>query len=90
MMSNPRIGDRCRIHYREAVAAVMPHHGKLGTIRIVARPSGSVAETIRWVEADVFERRKVVKRGPRNHLVELDEGGEVVVPCGNLYAHEED
>lgn len=36
-MSNPRVGDRCRIRYRKGLRTFMPHHDKLGVIEIVGR-----------------------------------------------------
>jgi len=56
MLSNPRIGERVRVHYAEkkkpgalaAKADVMPLHGKTGIVRIRARGR------------------------PRNHGVEID------------------
>lgn len=32
MISHPKPGERVRVHYNARVRAVMPHHGKLGTI----------------------------------------------------------
>jgi hypothetical protein len=65
MIVHPRIGQRVRVHYRKAVAALMPLHGRTG--RVVIRATGP---------------------GPRNHGVELDGGGVVAVPCGNLTREE--
>lgn len=72
MLANPKVGRRVRIHYRKAIAAVMPLHGRLGTVAIACRGPG-----------------------PRNHGVELDGveldgGGVVSVPCGNLMAIREE
>lgn len=36
-MRNPKAGDRCRLHYRKAMAGFMPHHGKCGTVVIVGK-----------------------------------------------------
>lgn len=58
MMSNPKPGQRCRLHY--ATKRRGPLHGKAGTVEIAS------------------------KGRPRNHLVQLDDGTRVVVPCGNL------
>lgn len=61
MIVHPRVGQRVRVHYRKAIAAMMPLHGRTGRVAI-----------------------KATGPGPRNHGVELDGGGMVVVPCGNL------
>lgn len=37
MMSNPRPGARCRLHYRRSFAGLMPHHGRTGVVEIVAK-----------------------------------------------------
>lgn len=36
-MSNPRVGARCRLHYRKALAGLVPHHGRTGVVEIVGR-----------------------------------------------------
>ena len=61
MIRAPRPGQRVRLHYARRAAASMPHHGALGSVRLVGRGPG-----------------------PRNALVDLDGGGAVVVPRGNL------
>lgn len=67
MLANPKVGRRVRIHYRKAIAAAMPLHGKAGAVVVACRGPG-----------------------PRNHGVELDGGGVVSVPCGNLMAIREE
>lgn len=79
MMANPKVGQRVRLHYRKALAASMPHHGKLGTVRIVAKPKPQI-QSYR-LSHRTGERRV---SAPRNHGVDLDDGQFVVVPCGNL------
>lgn len=37
MISNPRPGQRVRLHYRASLAAVMPYHGRTGTVVIVCK-----------------------------------------------------
>jgi hypothetical protein len=32
MMSHPRIGQPCRLHYRAALRPIAPHHGRIGTV----------------------------------------------------------
>ncbi len=68
MISNPRPGQRVRLHYATKPARkgcptkadYMPHHGALGRVEIAGRGR------------------------PRNHGVRLDSGRFVVVPAGNL------
>jgi hypothetical protein len=38
MLTNPRPGTRCRIHYAASYAASMPHHGALGRIVLAGLP----------------------------------------------------
>jgi len=37
---HPRIGQHVRVHYAKRAAAVMPHHGRRGVVRIVATGPG--------------------------------------------------
>uniref|UniRef100_I2Q079 Uncharacterized protein n=1 Tax=Desulfovibrio sp. U5L TaxID=596152 RepID=I2Q079_9BACT len=37
MLTNPRPGQRCRIHYARAYAHTMPHHGAVGRIVLVSQ-----------------------------------------------------
>lgn len=40
MIRHPRVGQRVQVHYAKHYAALMPHHGKIGVVRIVARGPG--------------------------------------------------
>jgi hypothetical protein len=40
MIRHPRVGQRVQVHYAKHYAALMPHHGRIGTVRIVARGPG--------------------------------------------------
>lgn len=37
MLSNPRINQSARVHYRASAAPHMPHHGKAGKVVVVSR-----------------------------------------------------
>lgn len=37
MLTNPRPGQRCRIHYARDYAHTMPHHGKTGEIVLASQ-----------------------------------------------------
>ena len=37
MISNPRIGERVQIWYAAKARPHMPHHGKIGIVRIASR-----------------------------------------------------
>lgn len=37
MISNPRLGQRVRLHYAAKKRAVHPHHGKLGTVFVAGK-----------------------------------------------------
>lgn len=65
MIFHPRIGQRVRIHYAKRSAAIMPHHGKTGVVRLVAHGPGP-----RNVGVDMDGRTVVV---PRGNLVAIDE-----------------
>jgi len=55
---HPRIGQRVRVHYAKRAAAVMPHHGKRGIVRIVTAGPGP-----RNVGVEIDGRVVVVPRG---------------------------
>ena len=40
MIFRPRVGQRVRIHYARRSASIMPHHGRTGVVRIVAKGPG--------------------------------------------------
>jgi len=61
MIRHPRVGQVVQAHYAKHYAAYMPHHAKVGVVRIAARGPG-----------------------PRNHLVEFDDGSVAAIPAGNL------
>lgn len=37
MLANPQPGARVRVHYRKAIAEIMPHHGKTGTVVVACK-----------------------------------------------------
>lgn len=37
MLSNPRVGDRVRVHYRKRVGNFMPWHGRTGVVVVPGR-----------------------------------------------------
>lgn len=37
MMLNPRRGQRVRVHHARRYARMMPHHGRVGIVRVVCR-----------------------------------------------------
>jgi len=61
MIRHPRVGQVVQIHYAKHYAMHMPHHGRIGVVRIAARGPG-----------------------PRDHLVEFDDGSIAAIPAGNL------
>lgn len=65
MIFHPRIGQRVRLHYARRVAPVMPHHGKVGVVRVVSTGAGP-----RNVGVEINGRTVVV---PRGNLVAVDE-----------------
>ena len=46
MIFHPRVNQHVRVHYAKALAAAMPHHDKIGVVRIVARGPGP--GTLAW------------------------------------------
>ena len=36
MVSNPKVGDVVRVHYKKQAAPHMPHHGRTGVVRIAS------------------------------------------------------
>ena len=58
MIFHPRIGQRVRVHYAKAAATVMPHHGKVGIVRVVSRGPGP-----RNVGVEIDGRLVVIPRG---------------------------
>lgn len=38
MLSNPKLGQKVRLHYAKNKCDQMPCHGLIGTVRIVSRP----------------------------------------------------
>jgi len=73
MVSCPRIGQVVQIWYRDAVRALMPHHGKVG--RVVLASRGRPRNHM--VEVDSCER-------VGEHLAVTRV--RIVVPAGNLMA----
>ena len=65
MIFHPRIGQRVRLHYAKRSASIMPHHGKVGVVRLVGSGPGP-----RNVGVEVDGRTVVV---PRGNLVAVDE-----------------
>ena len=58
MIFHPHIRQRVRVHYTKRMAAVMPHHGRTGVVRIVSRGPGP-----RNVGVEIDRRVVVVPRG---------------------------
>ena len=58
MIFHPRIGQRVRVHYAKRAAAVMPHHGRIGVVRIVTNGPGP-----RNVGVEIDGRIVVIPRG---------------------------
>ena len=58
MIFHPRIGQRVRVHYAKRAAAVMPHHGKRGVVRVAAAGPGP-----RNVGVEIDGRVVVIPRG---------------------------
>ena len=58
MIFHPRPGQRVRIHYAKRSASIMPHHGKVGVVRIVSHGPGP-----RNVGVEIVGRTLVVPRG---------------------------
>ena len=65
MIFHPRQGQRMRVHYAKRSASVMPHHGRIGVVRIVPRGPGP-----RNVGVEIDGRVVVV---PRGNLVAVGE-----------------
>ena len=65
MIFHPRPEQRVRIHYAKRSASVMPHHGKTGVVRIVAKGPGP-----RNVGVEIDGKVVVV---PRGNLVAIEE-----------------
>ena len=65
MIFHPRPGHRVRIHHAKQSASVMPHHGKVGVVRIVSSGPGP-----RNVGVQVDRRTVVV---PRGNLIAVEE-----------------
>ena len=42
MIWRPRPGQRVRLHYRKAIVAFMPCHGRTGTVRIAGSGPGPI------------------------------------------------
>lgn len=40
MIRNPRSGQRVQLWYRKSAASTMPHHGRIGTVVLVANGAG--------------------------------------------------
>ena len=58
MIFHPRVGQAVRVHYAKAVAAMMPHHGKTGVVRVVSRGPGP-----RNVGIEIDGKLAVIPRG---------------------------
>ena len=65
MIFHPHSGQRVRIHYAKRSASIMPHHGRVGVVRVVSRGPGP-----RNVGVDLDGRTVVV---PRGNLVAIEE-----------------
>ena len=85
MIFHPRPGQRVRIHYARRSASVMPHHGKTGVVRTVAKGPGPRNVAVEIDGAVGVVRIAARGPGPGNVGVEID-GRLVVVPRGNLVA----
>lgn len=96
MMLAPRIGQRVQLWYcksmRDTSAIIYgTHHGEFGTVLVVGRP-----KRILFVDEHGNPKPVVVQlrngrtklvthdKAPRNHLIQLDSGITLCVPCGNL------
>jgi len=55
---HPRIGQHVRMHYAKRSAAVMPHHGKTGVVRVVSPGPGP-----RNAGVEIDGRLAVIPRG---------------------------
>ena len=67
MIFHPRLGRHVRLHYARHAAASMPHHGKVGVVRIV-----SVGPGPRNVGVEIDGQLIVL---PRGNLVAVDSQG---------------
>ena len=65
MIFHPRVGQHARLHYAKRMAALAPHHGKVGVVQVVGSGPGP-----RNVGVEVDGRTVVV---PRGNLVAADE-----------------
>ena len=72
MIFHPRVGQHARLHYAKRMAALAPHHGKVGVVRVVAKGPGP-----RNVGVEIDGRVIVV---PRGNLVAVDESPENTPP----------
>jgi len=65
MIFHPQPGQHVRIHYAKRSASVMPHHGRLGVVRIVSGGPGP-----RNVGVEIEATCVVV---PRGNIVAVEE-----------------
>ena len=65
MIFHPRPGQRVRIHYAKRSASIMPHHGKVGVVRLVSSGPGP-----RNVGVEIDSLTVVV---PRGNLIAVEE-----------------
>ena len=65
MIFHPRPGQRVRIHYAKRSASIMPHHGKVGVVRLVSSGPGP-----RNVGVEIDGLTVVV---PRGNLIAIEE-----------------
>ena len=65
MIFHPRPGQRVRIHYAKRSASIMPHHGKVGVVRLVSSGRGP-----RNVGVEIDGLTVVV---PRGNLIAVEE-----------------
>ena len=66
MIFHPRAGHRVCIHYARRSASIMPHHGRVGVVRIVSNGPGP-----RNVGVEIDALSVVV---PRGNLVGIGNG----------------
>jgi hypothetical protein len=65
MIFHPRAGQRVCIHYAKRSASIMPHHGRLGAVRVVSMGPGP-----RNVGVEIEAMCVVV---PRGNLLAVEE-----------------
>ncbi len=58
MIFHPRPGQRVRMHYARRAACLVPYHGRIGTVRVVAKGPGP-----RNVGVEIDGRLVVASRG---------------------------